>query len=114
MLSLQKFAAVHASVHNHFNAERHLIQPIELQAEPRGRPNKGSGHLVVARHDVIQTLQGLAKFDHSVLDLIEPPTKVMALQRNMSSSSKFSRNGSKRRGLTVMTWSKTDFLSMTG
>jgi putative transposase len=24
MLSLQKFAAVHASVHNHFNAERHL------------------------------------------------------------------------------------------
>jgi hypothetical protein len=69
MLSLQKFAAVHASVHNHFNAERHLIQPIELQAEPRRRPNKGSGHLVVARHDVIQTLQGLAKFDHSVLVL---------------------------------------------
>jgi putative transposase len=24
MRSLQKFAAVHASVHNHFNAERHL------------------------------------------------------------------------------------------
>lgn len=31
--------------------------------------NKGSGHLVVARQDVIQTLQGLAKFDHSVLAL---------------------------------------------
>jgi len=25
MKSLQKFASVHASVHNHFNAERHLI-----------------------------------------------------------------------------------------
>ena len=23
--SLQKFAAVHASIHNHFNLERHLI-----------------------------------------------------------------------------------------
>jgi len=25
MKSLQKFASVHANVHNHFNAERHLI-----------------------------------------------------------------------------------------
>jgi len=25
MRSLQKFAAVHAAVHNHFNQERHLI-----------------------------------------------------------------------------------------
>ena len=25
MKSLQKFASVHASIHNHFNAERHLI-----------------------------------------------------------------------------------------
>jgi len=25
MKTLQKFAAVHASLHNHFNAERHLI-----------------------------------------------------------------------------------------
>lgn len=23
--SLQKFASIHASIHNHFNAERHLI-----------------------------------------------------------------------------------------
>jgi putative transposase len=25
MRSLQKFASIHADVHNHFNAERHLI-----------------------------------------------------------------------------------------
>jgi putative transposase len=25
MKSLQKFASVHASIHNHFNAERHLV-----------------------------------------------------------------------------------------
>jgi len=25
MKTLQKFASVHASLHNHFNAERHLI-----------------------------------------------------------------------------------------
>ena len=25
MRTLQKFASVHASVHNHFNAERHLV-----------------------------------------------------------------------------------------
>ncbi len=25
MSSLQKFASVHANVHNHFNSERHLI-----------------------------------------------------------------------------------------
>ena len=25
MKSLQKFAAVHANVHNHFNQERHLV-----------------------------------------------------------------------------------------
>ena len=25
MKSLQKFASLHANVHNHFNAERHLI-----------------------------------------------------------------------------------------
>jgi putative transposase len=27
MRTLQKFVAVHASVHNHFNAERHLYSP---------------------------------------------------------------------------------------
>ena len=31
--------------------------------------NKGSGHLVVSRQDVIQTVQALARFDHSVLAL---------------------------------------------
>ncbi len=25
MKSLQKFASVHASIHNHFNSERHLV-----------------------------------------------------------------------------------------
>jgi putative transposase len=25
MASLQKFSSIHANVHNHFNAERHLI-----------------------------------------------------------------------------------------
>jgi putative transposase len=25
MASLQKFASVHANVHNHFNSERHLV-----------------------------------------------------------------------------------------
>jgi len=25
MKSLQKFASIHASIHNHFNAERHLV-----------------------------------------------------------------------------------------
>ena len=28
MGSLQKFASVHASVHNHFNAERHLVDSL--------------------------------------------------------------------------------------
>jgi putative transposase len=26
MKSLQKFASVHASLHNHFNSERHLVE----------------------------------------------------------------------------------------
>lgn len=25
MMTLQKFASVHASLHNHFNSERHLV-----------------------------------------------------------------------------------------
>ena len=31
MKTLQKFASVHASVHNHFNQERHLISRERLQ-----------------------------------------------------------------------------------
>ena len=33
MKTLQKFASVHASVHNHFNQERHLVSRKHLQAE---------------------------------------------------------------------------------
>ena len=36
--SLQKFAAVHASIQNHFNLTRHPSQ--RLQAEPRHRPGR--------------------------------------------------------------------------
>jgi putative transposase len=32
MKSLQKFASVHANVHNHFNQERHLISREEYKA----------------------------------------------------------------------------------
>lgn len=32
MKSLQKFASVHANVHNHFNQERHLVSRQEYKA----------------------------------------------------------------------------------
>jgi putative transposase len=32
MKSLQKFASVHANVHNHFNPERHLIDRMTYMA----------------------------------------------------------------------------------
>ncbi len=35
--TLQKFAAVHASIHNHFNHDRHLNRRDIFQAEPRCR-----------------------------------------------------------------------------
>ena len=31
MRSLQKFAAAHSSVHNHFNLERHLYSPANFK-----------------------------------------------------------------------------------
>jgi putative transposase len=31
MKSLQKFASVHANVHNHFNAERHLVDRLTFK-----------------------------------------------------------------------------------
>jgi putative transposase len=37
MKSLQKFASVHANVHNHFNLERHLIEQRHVQDPPLGR-----------------------------------------------------------------------------
>jgi putative transposase len=40
MRSLQKFAAVHASVHNLFNTETQPLQPVEFQAEPRRRSRR--------------------------------------------------------------------------
>ena len=39
MRCLQKFASVHASVHNHFNLERSLL-PHRIQAEPCCRPRR--------------------------------------------------------------------------
>ncbi|MDB5726700.1 MAG: transposase [Novosphingobium sp.] len=36
MKTLQKFASVHANIHNHFNLERHLVdRPIRPTAQPR-------------------------------------------------------------------------------
>jgi DDE domain len=37
MKSLQRFASVHANVHNHFNLERHLVDRPDLQTTPLGR-----------------------------------------------------------------------------
>ncbi len=37
MRSLQKFATVHSSVHNHFNQERHLYITTQFQAQPHRR-----------------------------------------------------------------------------
>ncbi|MBB4861051.1 hypothetical protein HNO88_004399 [Novosphingobium chloroacetimidivorans] len=34
MKTLQKFASVHANIHNHFNLERHLIDSKDLQGTP--------------------------------------------------------------------------------
>jgi transposase-like protein len=36
--SLQKFAAVHALIQNHFNLDRHLHRRSVFKAEPRRRP----------------------------------------------------------------------------
>ena len=41
MKTLQKFASVHANVHNHFNLERHLS--IERPTRPAARPHWPSG-----------------------------------------------------------------------
>jgi putative transposase len=38
MRSLQRFAAIHGSVHNHFNQERHLTSREIFQEPPRRRP----------------------------------------------------------------------------
>ena len=35
--TLQKFASVHANVHNHFNQERHLVDRQDLQGTTLGR-----------------------------------------------------------------------------
>jgi len=40
MKTLQKFASVHAQVHNHFSQERHLISLGHLQGETLGRPGR--------------------------------------------------------------------------
>ena len=37
MKTCQKFASVHANVHNHFNQERHLRRSTILQVPPLGR-----------------------------------------------------------------------------
>jgi putative transposase len=50
--SLQKFAAIHSSVHNHFNRERHLYSRNTL-AEPIRRPCRmapARRSLIVHRH----------------------------------------------------------------
>ena len=41
MKSLQKFASVHANVHNHFNSERHLVD--DRLTRPAARPHWPSG-----------------------------------------------------------------------
>jgi putative transposase len=38
MKSLQKFASVHANVHNHFNLERHLVDRETHKARPSAAP----------------------------------------------------------------------------
>ncbi len=38
--TLQKFAAVQASIHNHFNHDNHLNRRDIFQAEPRSRPGR--------------------------------------------------------------------------
>ena len=40
MKSLQKFASLHANVHNHFNSERHLIDQETYKARRSGRPGR--------------------------------------------------------------------------
>jgi putative transposase len=35
--TLQKFASVHANIHNHFSLERHLTRSIDLQGTPLSR-----------------------------------------------------------------------------
>jgi putative transposase len=40
MKTLQKFASVHANLHNHFNQERHLVSRQKIQASPRDRPDR--------------------------------------------------------------------------
>jgi putative transposase len=40
MKTLQKFASVHANLHNHFNQERHLVSRQKKQASPRDRPDR--------------------------------------------------------------------------
>ena len=44
MTSLQKFASVHANVHNHCNAERHLVDRSAYNARrPHGLSIEGKG-----------------------------------------------------------------------
>jgi putative transposase len=38
MKTLQKFASVHGTVHNHFNQERHLTDRETYQGQPLSRP----------------------------------------------------------------------------
>ena len=40
---LQKFASVHANVHNHFNLERHLVDRQTYKRTPLGRPGRVAG-----------------------------------------------------------------------
>ena len=59
MKSLQKFASVHASLHNHFNSERHLVDRLTYKlrrtgrvAEPHGLRSRASRDRCVQRRRV--------------------------------------------------------------